>query len=223
MTNKTLIELKGTSTQMLLEVGELAEILHWGKNIDVSDPQSRLALHRPVPYGRLDDDIAMSLTPELARGLFSSPAIEGHRNGLDWAPVFTISETLHKDGQLTLVSEDASAGLMLTSELHLDKYDVVKVRHTLTNDKAGAYQVNRLANTLMLPERAKELMSFFGRWSMNSKRYASHYCKEASNKRTVVGGPLMSIIQQLLRVPAILMKCLVMCGVSILRGVGTTG
>ncbi|MFM2663766.1 alpha-galactosidase [Vibrio mediterranei] len=164
MTNKTLIELKGTSTQMLLEVGELAEILHWGKNIDVSHPQSRLALHRPVPYGRLDDDIAMSLTPELARGLFSSPALEGHRNGLDWAPAFTISKTLHKDGQLTLISEDATAGLTLTTELHLDQHDVVKVRHTLTNTKSGAYQVNRLANTLMLPERAKELMSFFGRW-----------------------------------------------------------
>jgi alpha-galactosidase len=41
---------------------------------------------------------------------------------------------------------------------------VVKTRHTLTNTKEGVYQVNRLANTLPLPARANELMTYYGRW-----------------------------------------------------------
>ncbi|SEG18220.1 alpha-galactosidase [Vibrio hangzhouensis] len=164
MTDKTLIELNGDGTQLILEVGELAEILHWGKKVETCNASSRIAVKRPVPYGRLDDDIPMSLSPELGRGLFSSPAVEGHRDGLDWAPVFSINKVVRQENALTMVSVDAQAGLELVTELELDRYDVVKVRHCLKNNKAGVYQVNRLANTLMLPERAKELMTFYGRW-----------------------------------------------------------
>ncbi|MGF1688058.1 alpha-galactosidase [Photobacterium japonica] len=164
MTVKSLIELVGTHTQLMVEMGDFAEILHWGLPVKGNRDNSRLALQRPVPYGRLDNDVAMTLSPELGRGVFSSPGLEGHRNGQDWAPVFVITQITPQEEGTVIVSEDTKAGLRLTTELFLDAFDVVKTRHTLTNLKAGAYQVNRLANTLPLPARANELMTFYGRW-----------------------------------------------------------
>jgi alpha-galactosidase len=164
MTETKRIKLIGKQTQLIVELGEFAEILHWGAMVSGDIDRGRVALQRPVPYGRLDCDVAMTLSPELGRGLFSSPGVEGHRNGHDWAPVFCI-ESVEQHGQhLRMVSHDRSAGLRLTTELSVDQHDVVQTRHTLTNMTSGSYSVTRLANTLPLPERAKELMSYHGRW-----------------------------------------------------------
>ncbi|WP_322803895.1 alpha-galactosidase [Vibrio alfacsensis] len=164
MMDKALIELAGQQTQLIVELGEYAEILHWGQKVSGDLERYRLALQRPVPYGRLDADVSMTLHPELGRGVFSSPGVEGHRNGQDWAPVFVITDIQQTKDSLVIASEDTIAGLHLTTELKLDAHDVVKTRHTLTNAKSGVYQVNRLANTLPLPARANELMTYYGRW-----------------------------------------------------------
>ncbi|MFA0086084.1 alpha-galactosidase [Vibrio sp. 10N.261.51.F12] len=164
MIDKTVIELAGAQTQLIVELGDYAEILHWGKKVTGDLESCRVALHRPVPYGRLDNDVSMTLSPELGRGVFSSPGVEGHRNGQDWSPVFVITRIEQGKDGLVVESEDTIAGLALKTELQLDIHDVVKTRHTLTNTKAGTYQVNRLANTLPLPERANELMTYYGRW-----------------------------------------------------------
>ncbi|PMH46078.1 alpha-galactosidase [Vibrio sp. 10N.286.49.B3] len=164
MTDKTLHRLVGKETQLLVELGDFAEILHWGLPVNGDLSASRAALHRPVPYGRLDTDVAMTLSPELGRGVFSSPGIEGHRDRLDWAPVFTITQIDQVETGLVITSQDQQAGLELITELHLDRHDVVKSRHTLTNTKAGIYHVNRFANTLPLPARANELLTYYGRW-----------------------------------------------------------
>ncbi|MGY5612471.1 alpha-galactosidase [Vibrio brasiliensis] len=165
MKEKKLIELIGENTQLIIEVGEYAEILHWGKKIEGKLENCRPVLHRPVPQGRLDKDVAMTLMPELGRGVFSSPGLEGHRDGLDWAPVFVVKDVKQPGkGKLLIESEDPQAGLLLTTELELDEFDVIKTRHSLKNMKAEKYQLNRLANTLPMPPRTKELMTFYGRW-----------------------------------------------------------
>ncbi|NLS14080.1 alpha-galactosidase [Vibrio sp. SM6] len=164
--NKQLITLVGTNTQLLIEVGDFAEILYWGNALPTGHvtPTERIALARPVPYGRLDNDVSMTLSPELARGVFSSPGLEGHRGAQDWAPAFVIEQYEQQGDSLTLTSVDSVAGLRLVSEIALDSHDVVKTRHTLTNLKSGLYTVNRLANTLPMPARAQELMTYYGRW-----------------------------------------------------------
>lgn len=43
MTNKTVIELSGRETQLMVELGEYAEILHWGNKVQGS--LKALALH----------------------------------------------------------------------------------------------------------------------------------------------------------------------------------
>ncbi len=164
MTDKTLIKLTGKQTQLVVELGEHAEILHWGKKVDGELTNARQSLFRPVPYGRLDDDIPLTLSPELGRGTFGSPCLEGHRNGMNWAPVFVISNIEQSNSGIVIESEDTIAGLLLKTEILLDDHDVVRTRQTLTNVNEEVYQVNRLANTLPLPERANELMTYFGRW-----------------------------------------------------------
>ncbi|WP_173424683.1 alpha-galactosidase [Photobacterium sanctipauli] len=165
MNEKQVIALSGQHSQLLIKVGEAPEICYWGKPVSGDVSQFINALSRPVPYGRLDKDVPMTLSPELARGLFSSPGLEGHRDGKDWAPAFAVIDIDQcADNGLALTAEDTVAGLRLVTELNLDQHDVVKVRHTLINTKAGVYQVNRFANTLPLPERANELMTYYGRW-----------------------------------------------------------
>lgn len=164
MRQKTLVQLTGKQTQLVVELGDYAEILYWG--IDVGDgvERSRLALSRPVPYGRLDDDVPMTLLPELGRGVFSSPGLEGHRDGQHWAPVFVITQIEKNKDNIVIESEDVTAGVHLKTELKLDEHDVLQTRSTLTNIRSGVYQVNRFANTLPLPVRVNELMTYYGRW-----------------------------------------------------------
>lgn len=164
MRQKTLVQLTGKQTQLIVELGDYAEVLYWG--IDVGDgvERSRLTLFRPVPYGRLDDDVPMTLLPELGRGVFSSPGLEGHRDGQHWAPVFVITQIEKNKDNIVIESEDVTAGVHLKTELKLDEHDVLQTRSTLTNIRAGVYQVNRFANTLPLPVRVNELMTYYGRW-----------------------------------------------------------
>lgn len=164
MRQKTLVQLTGKQTQLIVELGDYAEVLYWG--IDVGDgvERSRLTLSRPVPYGRLDDDVPMTLLPELGRGVFSSPGLEGHRDGQHWSPVFAITQIEKNKDNIVIESEDVTAGVHLKTELKLDEHDVLQTRSTLTNIRAGVYQVNRFANTLPLPVRVNELMTYYGRW-----------------------------------------------------------
>ncbi|QXO18083.1 alpha-galactosidase [Vibrio ostreae] len=164
MNEGKLVQLAGKHTQLLIKVGESAEIIHWGKRIDGESKSSGLSLERPVPYGRLDVDVPVSVHPELGRGSFGSPGLEGHRSGFDWAPVFVIEHIEQCDQSLSIICTDTLAGLRLTTELMIDDHDVLKVRHTLQNIKPENYQVNRLSSTLPLPPRVNELMTYSGRW-----------------------------------------------------------
>ncbi len=74
------------------------------------------------------------------------------------------AEVRHEGQTLTLVSEDPQAGLRLHSEIALDASGVLSVRHGVTNLRASPWQVDRLAVTLPVAERAREVMAFHGRW-----------------------------------------------------------
>lgn len=160
-----IITLSGQQTDLLINLEQGAELIHWGTKLRQPHATQNKALVRAVPYGRLDVDVPLTLFPDAGRGVFSSPALEGHRNGLDWSPVFTLVEVDHQPHALTLISEDKVAKLTLISELAVDPAsDVVSVRHTLRNDAKAPFCVNRLATTLPLPASASECLSFYGRW-----------------------------------------------------------
>ncbi|MFL9149882.1 alpha-galactosidase [Escherichia coli] len=163
--------LSGNTSTLCINTADGGEILYWGRKI-ASSIAAKTALSRAVPYGRLDIDIPVSLMAENGRGLFGRPGIEGHRNGQHWSPVFTIRQVEETAEGLNIHSEDSAAGLHVTSHLLFDRdNDVIRIGHTLTNTGDSAYDVSRLAITLPLPERARECLSFYGRWVYEFQQY----------------------------------------------------
>ncbi len=158
------LRLESATTDVIIKTHPFAEIIYWGPHLQHFSAQDAQSLIRPVANGRLDVDSPVTLMAESGHGLFGSPGLEGHRNGLDGSPIFTTVDVQHNGQSLTLISEDEVAGLRLTSELHLDVSGVLQVRHGLTNLADSAWQVNRLAVTLPVAEYARDVMAFHGRW-----------------------------------------------------------
>ncbi|HDS3786697.1 TPA: alpha-galactosidase [Enterobacter ludwigii] len=160
----SIFRLESKAVDLVITTHPFAEILYWGPHLHHFSPQDVVSLARPVANGRLDVDAPVTLMAELGHGLFGSPGIEGHRQGLDGSPVFKTTHVQHQGQTLTLTAEDEHAGLRLTSELVLDASGVLVVRHGLTNLRAQAWQVDRFAVTLPVAERAQDVMAFHGRW-----------------------------------------------------------
>ncbi|MCU1796137.1 alpha-galactosidase [Pectobacterium polaris] len=162
---RDIVQLTSAQCDVIVRCAPAAEIIYWGPRLRGFSPEDIVSLQRPVANGRLDVDLPLTLAMEYGRGQFGSPGIEGHRSGYDAAPIFTTTRADVQDNTLTITAEDAQAGLRLISEMRLDpQTDVLQLRHTLENLRADAWQVQRLAVTLPVPERASDVMAFHGRW-----------------------------------------------------------
>lgn len=156
--------LGNNNLDIILRTQPYAEICYFGKRLQNLNINSIDMLNPAVPNSRLDIDVPFTLCPEEGLGNFSSPGLEGHRNGKDWSPVFITKEVKKDNNNITIISEDDIAKLRLTSQLILDESGVLQCQNSLTNLAEQPYQVNRLSVTLPIPERAQELMAFNGRW-----------------------------------------------------------
>lgn len=164
------IHLSCADVSVVLLSHPMPQIIYWGKKLTNTDEIIVSMIDRAVPQARLDVDIPLTLCPENGRGLFNKAGIEGFRvadNGLnlDWAPVFeTVSQSV-TDCTAKFVCSDLVAGLELIIDLNLSVDGVLKKKLTLTNLSKQNYHLSHMTNTLPLPNRADELMSFHGRWS----------------------------------------------------------
>lgn len=149
---------------IILRTQPYAELCYFGKRLQKITTDAIDMLIPAVPNSRIDIDVPFTLCPEEGVGNFSTPGIEGHRNGKDWSPVFVTQKVTKKKNDITIISEDNIAQLRLTSKLILDETGVLQCQNSLTNLGDEPYQVNRLSVTLPIPERALELMAFSGRW-----------------------------------------------------------
>lgn len=156
--------LGNNNLDIILRTQPYAEICYFGKRLQNLNINSIDMLNPAVPNSRLDIDVPFTLCPEEGLGNFSTPGLEGHRNGKDWSPVFITKEVKKDNNNITIISEDDIAKLRLTSQLILDESGVLQCQNSLTNLAEQPYQVNRLSVTLPIPERAQELMAFNGRW-----------------------------------------------------------
>ncbi|MCX8711044.1 alpha-galactosidase [Gilliamella sp. B3464] len=156
--------LGNNNLDIILRTQPYAEICYFGKRLQNLNINSIDMLNPAVPNSRLDIDVPFTLCPEEGLGNFSTPGLEGHRNGKDWSPVFITKEVKKNNNNITIISEDDIAKLRLTSQLILDESGVLQCQNSLTNLAEQPYQVNRLSVTLPIPERAQELMAFNGRW-----------------------------------------------------------
>ncbi|KAE9856488.1 alpha-galactosidase, partial [Escherichia coli] len=83
----SIFRLESNTVDVVVKNHPFAEILYWGPHLQHFSPHDVLSIARPVANGRLDVDSPVTLMAELGHGLFGSPGIEGHRQGLDGSPV----------------------------------------------------------------------------------------------------------------------------------------
>ena len=107
----SILRLQSAAADVVIKTRPFAEIIYWGPHLSHFSPQDAASIARPVANGRLDVDSPVTLMAELGHGLFGAPGIEGHRQGLDASPMFTTTEVVQDGQNLTLLSEDAQAGL----------------------------------------------------------------------------------------------------------------
>ncbi|MCX8600571.1 MULTISPECIES: alpha-galactosidase [unclassified Gilliamella] len=156
--------LRNNNIDIILRTKPYAELCYFGKRLHDKSPDAIDMFIPAVPNARIDVDVPFTLSPEEGLGNFSTPGLEGHRNGQDWSPVFVTKEVKTSGNDITIISEDNIAKLRLTSRLILDDSGVLQCQNSLTNLADEPYQVSRLSVTLPIPERAQELMAFSGRW-----------------------------------------------------------
>lgn len=160
-----IVHLTGKTSSLIIKLESMPEIIHWGRKVAQLSEDLLMGVQRPVSQARLDVDVPLTLCPEMGRGLFSAPGIEGHRLGKDWAPVFKHISHKADANSATFIARDDIAGLSLNIELKLDaESDVLQSRMTVTNHKNETFILNKLTNTLPLPTYATELMHFYGSW-----------------------------------------------------------
>ncbi len=160
-----IIRLTSKDTDLVIRT-EPAEILYWGKHLNIDDISEfdAMTIERGVANGSLDVDIPVTFAAENGRGYFGCSSLEGHRSGYDWAPVFVTKSAVKNGNNLVIEAEDPIAKLGFKTEIEADENGVFKFRNTVTNLVEGAFTINRLAVTLPVPEYADEVLSFYGRW-----------------------------------------------------------
>ncbi|WP_407334429.1 alpha-galactosidase [Enterovibrio sp. 27052020O] len=160
------LHLQSVKNSLIVQLDPAPAIVYWGKKFSREQPLSAALFDAPVGQARLDCHIPLALCPEQGRGDFGSPGIEGHRNGQDWAPVFTLISITQSLSSARFTLSDPRAALDIVIELALDEAsDVLTLKQRLINTGSTDYTVNRFALTLPLAETFSELITFHGRWS----------------------------------------------------------
>jgi alpha-galactosidase len=164
------IQFNSPESTLIVQLIPVPEVLYWGKPLQLltigSFQSFKMSIERGVMQGRLDHDVPLTLCPENGRGMFSSPGIEGHRQGENWAPVFNYVSHTFVNNTAVIQCKDTVAELLLTINLSMDSISgVIDKSIVVQNNAITEYQLNKLVLTLPLPYRAKEVLSFNGRWS----------------------------------------------------------
>ncbi|MBE1301485.1 MAG: alpha-galactosidase [Alteromonadaceae bacterium] len=172
MHNSELLTIKGKHTCMIFSLREgMPELIHWGKHL--SNVQGALLCRdKPVPQGGLDEVPPLTLSGDIGRGLFCPPGLQGHREGLDWSPIFKVTDIQQNEHEVTFMCDEAIAKLQLKISIAIDaKTDVASWETSLTNLSDSPYQLHRLFITLPVPAHMNQLRSFGGRWCQEFKQH----------------------------------------------------
>jgi alpha-galactosidase len=123
-------------------------VVHWGAALDDDEAALAAALRPPLPRASFDVPVPLSLLPDRAAGWrgrpapgsFAAPAIDG--TTLTWA----------------------GEGLTAVTEVELAPAGVLRLRHTLRNERPDAYDLVELGCVLPVPTAAAEVLDLTGRW-----------------------------------------------------------
>ena len=178
----TFIHLRTEGVSVVVEstMGQLPAIVHWGPELGGIDIDACRVLAAsfttPVGSNLPDEPIRLSLMPEHWTGWVGRPGLSGSRGGRSWSPRFTVT-SIEVDGRpaegylesgpasLVFAAVDEVAGLGLDISLELCRGGLIRSRAQLTNRGADAYSLHDLVLAYPVPEEAREILDFAGRWA----------------------------------------------------------
>ena len=166
--------LDGVSTTLLVIQDYSVPRLYWcGSKLSERVNIGSLLAHddEALAFGGLDDVTPLSLFPQASTAYTGSPALDGHRNGHNFAHAFLTKRISQLDNCLTIELEDDHTELALSITLNLDACsDVARIQTTLTNTGSTDYTVDWLASaTLPLPSPYRECLTHHGRWGLENQ------------------------------------------------------
>ncbi|MFF9854197.1 alpha-galactosidase [Streptomyces litmocidini] len=155
----------------------LPAVLHWGADPgELGDPQELLlALTPGWPVASVDQPVPLRLVPHQADGWTGRPGITGHREGAHPHLRLRLSEPVtcvpsgDGGGHLRITAADPDAGVTIRTDLEMDRFGVIRIRHTLGNDGPGTFTLDSAACLLPAGDQATEVLDFTGRWA-NERR-----------------------------------------------------
>ncbi|MBF5082414.1 alpha-galactosidase [Quadrisphaera sp. INWT6] len=167
---------EGAGTALVLAVsegGDLPRVVWWGpaEQVAGASAQDVVAARRG-----LEGVQGLAVLPEHSTGLYTRPALRGHRPapapGEDpaWSTAFTLDEveTTGADAERTdrvvVNALDEVAHLALRSEWEALPGGLLRARHVLTNAGASDYTLEGLEVVVPLPDEAVEVLDHTGGW-----------------------------------------------------------
>jgi len=171
--------LDGVSTTLLVIEDHDVPRLFWsGSRLapDVSIDELLSHDDTTLAYAGLDAIVPMSLFPQASTGYTGSPALNGHRNGEQFAHRFVTKGISLDSDALSMELLDEHSCLAITLTLAIDaRSDVATLSTELTNTGNTPYTVDWLAAaTIPLPSSYRECLSQHGRWGLENQTHRRH-------------------------------------------------
>lgn len=174
----------GVSVVLDVTGGRLPAIVHWGAalgDLNVADTLALAQANIEPPAGNVVDlPVRLSILPEHHTGWVGKPGIAGHRDGVDWSPLFTttaltVDGAEHRPspdpelvsvgaGTVRVTAHDAVAELGLTLDVELLPSGLLRARAEVTNTGSSFYVLDDLQLAFPVPPQAREILDFAGRW-----------------------------------------------------------
>ena len=165
-----LVQLDGEGSSIALLVPEtgMPLLLHWGVRLTapLDNATAEALAVRASRINGLDESVAAAtLLPTGGLGFFGWPALAGHRSGRDFIQSLTGWDVVRDEKSATLAARDDIVGLRLEINLELHPGGALTMRSALVNEGREPFILDRMmAGTMMVPERATELLTFDGMW-----------------------------------------------------------
>lgn len=170
MSETTHVQLRAGSTGVVLRLNndEVPQVLHWGADFGAADAvelQEFAANAQPALENTVDVPVQVSVVPEQASGWMGIPGLRGHRGGQAWTPQFSGFSHVVEGNSLTSHGVDVQSQLELGVEMQLLDSGLLRLRATVVNVGADAYNLEQLLVALPVSGSATEILDQAGRWS----------------------------------------------------------
>lgn len=179
MDTRVCVRANGVALVLVTEGDGLPWVLHWGADCgELSDDEIAALIEADrwvlAPNGP-DQGLILGVVPEARFGWSGTPGLIGSREGSAWSPGWRLnSVTIDGDPVEGLVhagpaviayrAEAPAEGLGLTITVELLPSGLVRAKAELTNLGETVYRLAELTVNLPVPNEAREILDFGGRW-----------------------------------------------------------